>query len=93
MVGSIANPRDQAGHYFDYELRPKIGEAGTYFYHSHVGVQAVSAAGPLIVEEQQQHAPPYPYDDERVLFLSELFNKTDTMIEDELIRPLSVVAW
>jgi len=37
------------GHFFDYELHVPIGMAGTYFYHSHVGWQATSATGPLIV--------------------------------------------
>lgn len=36
-------------HFFDYELHVPIGFAGTYFYHSHVGLQAISATGPLIV--------------------------------------------
>ncbi|KAI9726641.1 MAG: bck1-like resistance to osmotic shock [Chrysothrix sp. TS-e1954] len=71
-------------HYFDYEIRPKIGEAGSYFYHSHVGYQAVSAAGPLIVEEASGK-PPYAYDDERVFFMQDLFNRTDTEIEAGLV--------
>jgi len=37
------------GHFFDYELHVPVGMAGTYFYHSHVGWQATSATGPLIV--------------------------------------------
>ncbi|KAI9735469.1 MAG: hypothetical protein M1818_006475 [Claussenomyces sp. TS43310] len=81
------------GEYFDYEIKPNIGEAGTYFYHSHVGFQAVSAAGPLIVEEQLNKLPPFAYDDERIVFISELFNKTDSMVENELLEPLSVVKW
>ncbi|KAF4624129.1 hypothetical protein G7Y89_g14045 [Cudoniella acicularis] len=39
-------------HFFDYKILVPIGMAGTYFYYSHVGFQAVSAAGPLIVDEQ-----------------------------------------
>ncbi|MCJ1455006.1 hypothetical protein MMC28_005359 [Mycoblastus sanguinarius] len=69
-------------HFFDYELHPEAEDAGTYFYHSHVGFQAVSAAGPLIVEDAS--APPYSYDDERVFFLSDIFNKTDDVIEQGL---------
>ena len=38
-------------HYFDYELEIEKGHAGTYLYHSHIGFQAVTAAGPLIVED------------------------------------------
>ncbi|GAD95403.1 multi-copper oxidase, putative [Paecilomyces variotii No. 5] len=82
----------KAQHFFDYELHPKIGEAGTYFYHSHVGFQAVSAAGPLIVEEADgQH--PYNYDEERILFFSELFNNTDKQIMEGLTAPYAQFLW
>ncbi|KAL9619040.1 MAG: hypothetical protein Q9160_006295 [Pyrenula sp. 1 TL-2023] len=83
----------QPHQYFDYEIRPQIGDAGSYFYHSHVGFQAVSAAGPLIIEEQAGQSPPYSYDDERTMFLTELYNKTDDMIVERLSEPLSTVAW
>ncbi|KAL9115052.1 MAG: hypothetical protein Q9187_007359 [Circinaria calcarea] len=69
-------------HFFDYEIHPQAGDAGTYFYHSHVGFQAVSAAGPLIVEDA--HRGPYTYKDERTFFLSDLFNKTDSQIQKGL---------
>jgi FtsP/CotA-like multicopper oxidase with cupredoxin domain len=41
--------------YFDYEVRPDLDDAGTYFYHSHVGFQAISASGPLIVKTATRH--------------------------------------
>jgi FtsP/CotA-like multicopper oxidase with cupredoxin domain len=85
--------KKKAGGYFDYEIWPKVGEAGTYFYHSHVGFQAVSAAGPLIVEEEHGKSPPFTYDEERIMFISELYNKTDSMTETELLRPYDVVQW
>ncbi|KAH8423825.1 uncharacterized protein LDX57_001582 [Aspergillus melleus] len=81
-----------AQHYFDYELRPDIGEAGTYFYHSHVGFQAVSVTGPLIVEEQTG-TPPYQYDDEKTIFLTELFNYTDSMVVQGITAPLANFSW
>ena len=68
-------------HFFDYELQMPNGSAGTYFYHSHVGFQAVSCSGPLIVEDK---VPPYDVDGERVVHIQELFNKTDTTIEQGL---------
>lgn len=75
-------------HFFDYEIRVPLGMAGTYFYHSHVGFQAVSAAGPLIVDDLIQ--PPYHYDDEKIIFLSDVFNKTNLAIESGLVaNPLS----
>ena len=54
------------------------GSAGSYFYHSHVGFQAVSAAGPLIIEDKKV---PFQYDADRIFFLQELFNKTDASVE------------
>ena len=70
-------------HYFDYELEIGIGITGTYFYHSHIGFQAVTAAGPLIVEDIEN--PPYEYDDERTVALSDVFEKGDAEIESGLI--------
>ena len=70
-------------HYFDYEIGPEIGMAGTYFYHSHVGLQALSAAGPLIVKDAKK--PPYQYDEERTLIFSDYFNKTDDSMAKGLV--------
>lgn len=70
-------------HYFDYELHFESGQAGTYFYHSHVDFQSVSCSGPLIVEEPTK--PPYDYDEERMVYLSDVFNKTDSAIVEGLI--------
>lgn len=41
----------------------------------------VSASGPLIVDEVK---PPYRYDGERIVYLQELFNKTDDTIQTGL---------
>lgn len=68
-------------YFFDYELQMPNGSAGTYFYHSHVGFQAVSCSGPLIVEDK---ISPYEVDGERIVHIQELFNKTDTTIEKGL---------
>ena len=70
-------------HYFDYELEIEPGHAGTYFYHSHVGFQAVTAAGALVVEEAAN--PPYEYDEERIIALSDVFEKEDVDIEEGLL--------
>ncbi|KAF9870881.1 hypothetical protein CkaCkLH20_11553 [Colletotrichum karsti] len=69
--------------FFDYEVYPLRSESGTYFYHSHVGFQAMTAAGPLIIEDRAE--PPYAYDEERIILLSDYFNKTDAQIEKGLI--------
>ncbi|KAK5635758.1 hypothetical protein RRF57_011470 [Xylaria bambusicola] len=70
-------------HFFDYELKADVGTAGTYFYHAHVGFQAISATGPLIIENAEP--PPYDYDDERIVFIQELFNRTDEEVEEGLV--------
>ena len=62
-------------HYFDYEIQTTPGSAGTYFYHSHVGLQANTAAGALIIDDA--NPPPYDYDDERIIYFSDYWNKTD----------------
>lgn len=69
-------------HFFDYEVHPEKDDAGTYFYHSHVGFQAVSCNGPLIVEDAG--SPPYEYDEEQIIQLTDYFNRTDDAIETGL---------
>ncbi|RDA88691.1 hypothetical protein CP532_4094 [Ophiocordyceps camponoti-leonardi (nom. inval.)] len=65
-------------HFFDYELKAEKGSAGSYFYHSHVGMQALTVTGPLIVEDSGPS--PYPYDEERVMFLQELWENSEEKI-------------
>ena len=55
--------------------------AGSYYYHSHVGFQSVSASGPLIIEDRVQ---PFPYDEERIIYLQDLFVKNNAAIEQGL---------
>ncbi|ETS75598.1 hypothetical protein PFICI_12542 [Pestalotiopsis fici W106-1] len=62
--------------YFDYEIHPEIGDAGTYFYHSHVGLQALTAHGLLIVDGAND-TEPYEYDDEIPLVLGDFFPTED----------------
>jgi len=71
------------GHFFDYELRVPADMAGTYFYHSHVGFQAVSASGPLIVEPRKKRYP-FKFDEEKVFFIQDVFKKNDSTIEKGL---------
>lgn len=68
-------------HFFDYELSIPNGMAGSYYYHSHVGFQSVSASGPLIIEDPVQ---PFPYDDEKIVYLQDTFVETDAAIEQGL---------
>ncbi|KAH8885404.1 L-ascorbate oxidase [Thozetella sp. PMI_491] len=64
------------GHFFDYEVQADVSDPGTYFYHSHVGMEALSCAGALIVDDCG--GAPFAYDDERVLQFSDYFNKSET---------------
>ncbi|EMD95488.1 hypothetical protein COCHEDRAFT_1088590 [Bipolaris maydis C5] len=67
---------------FDYEIHPDWDDAGTYFYHSHIGFQAISATGPLIVEDFG--LPPILYDEERFVFLQDYYRKGDQVLEQGL---------
>ena len=70
------------GHYFDYQIALEPDDAGTYFYHSHVGMQALSASGPLIVDDCA--SLPYRYDDERIFHFTDHFSKSDEEIVEDL---------
>lgn len=71
-------------HFFDYEVQVPSNAAGTYFYHSHAGIQALTAMGALIVEDCRGVAP-YDYDDERVLLWHEHFRQNDSAFEKGLV--------
>lgn len=66
--------------YFDYEIHPEVGDAGTYFYHSHVGFQAVTAHGALIVDDAN-NTKPYDYDKDIPILISDYYKKVDDVIE------------
>ncbi|KAL2678514.1 Multicopper oxidase aurL2 [[Neocosmospora] mangrovei] len=70
-------------HFFDYELRPEHGDAGSYFYHSHVGFQQLTAHGALIVHDAKK--PPYRYDDDITLILGDHYVEQDDKIEAGLL--------
>lgn len=69
--------------FFDYEIRPEFGDAGTYFYHSHVGFQQSTAHGAIIVDDAG-HLP-YKYDDELLLMLGDFYADSDANIEKGLL--------
>ncbi|KAL6711560.1 hypothetical protein ACN47E_004494 [Coniothyrium glycines] len=71
------------GRCFDYEVHAEDEDAGTYFYHSHIGFQAMSAAGALIVEDHGK--APYEYDEERLIFLQDYYKKSDTILEHGIV--------
>ncbi|KJZ74145.1 hypothetical protein HIM_06376 [Hirsutella minnesotensis 3608] len=69
-------------HFFDYEIKAAKGSAGTYFYHSHIGLQAHSAAGPLIVEDAT--SPPYQYHEDKTIFIQESWLQQDKKLIHDL---------
>ncbi|KAI2779885.1 putative multicopper oxidase [Daldinia loculata] len=70
------------GRFFDYEIHPEVGDAGTYFYHSHMGFQAVTAHGLLVVEDRDE--PPYQYDEDIAVVFADWYTKTDEEVETGL---------
>lgn len=70
------------GHFFDYELYPLASDAGTSFYHSHVGFQAMTASGPLIVEDSPP--APYEFDGEIILQIGDFYCEDDAKMESLL---------
>lgn len=66
-------------------MRPDIGDAGTYFYHSHVEFQAISAHGTIIVKEQCNAEPPYKYDSDITLLLADFYQKNDSVVQAGLL--------
>ncbi|PFH61463.1 hypothetical protein XA68_17294 [Ophiocordyceps unilateralis] len=73
------------GHFFDYEVRPEPGDAGTYFYHSHVGFQLITAHGPLIVQDPNLEQAEQEYGEDVVMMLADYYAKDDHTIESGLL--------
>ncbi|ORY60851.1 L-ascorbate oxidase [Pseudomassariella vexata] len=71
--------------FFDYEVHPEAGDAGTYFYHSHVGFQEVTAHGLLIVDGPSNATTPYAYDDDIPFIFGDVYESEDEHIEAGLI--------
>ncbi|KAK5026600.1 hypothetical protein LTS07_007534 [Exophiala sideris] len=69
--------------FFDYAITPDIGDAGSYFYHSHVGFQANTAQGVIIVEDLGP--VPYKYGQDTSLLIQDYFYENDTAIEKGLV--------
>jgi L-ascorbate oxidase len=74
-----------SGEFFDYSITPQIGDAGSYFYHSHVGFQANTAHGALIVEEAEGCEAPYKYQHDIPLTIQDYFSQNDSTIEAGLV--------
>ncbi|KAK5320666.1 hypothetical protein LTR93_006878 [Exophiala xenobiotica] len=69
--------------FFDYSVTPQVGDAGSYFYHSHIEFQANTAQGVIIVADQD--AVPYKYDGDSSFFIHDYNPKNDSTIISGLI--------
>ena len=80
-VPDVTQPPIKSGEEFVYEF--VVPASGTYFYHSHVGLQLDRAVyGPLIVEPKQETLT---YDEEFALMLDDWLDGVDERTpEDEL---------
>lgn len=74
-----------ANTFFDYEIQTLPEDGGTYFYHAHIGMQALTVTGALIVQDCGGTPPPYQYDEERVLLFHEHYKQTDAVFEAGLL--------
>lgn len=70
-------------HFFDYQIRPEVGDAGSYFYHSHVDLQQTTAHGVLIVRDRRH--PPHKYHGELTMLLGDHYNQTDDVMQAGLL--------
>ena len=71
--------------YFDYAITPQVGDGGSYFYHSHVGFQAITASGVVLVDDIKADPLPYFYDNDISLFFQDFYEKNDSVIEKGLV--------
>ncbi|KAI1107601.1 putative multicopper oxidase [Jackrogersella minutella] len=65
------------------------GQAGTYFYHGHQGVQAQSGLiGPLVVHSRDEATHrPIPYSSDRVVLLQDWYYDSDSGLMRDVLSP------
>lgn len=65
------------------------GQSGTYFYHGHQGVQALSGlVGPLVIHSRDEAAhQPIPYSSDRVILLQDWYYDPDSELMREVLSP------
>ncbi|KAI8144091.1 Cupredoxin [Fennellomyces sp. T-0311] len=66
---------------FTHDFRV-VNQAGTYFYHAHVGLQEQTVFGPFIIQEKKSEK--YP---EHIISLSEWWHVSRTALEEYLLGP------
>lgn len=62
-----------------------MGDAGTYFYHSHVGFQLLTAQGALIVRERDPAPAVQAYGENRILLVSDHYAQENRATEEGLL--------
>ncbi|KAI0841088.1 putative multicopper oxidase [Hypoxylon sp. FL0890] len=65
------------------------GQAGTYFYHGHQGVQALNGlVGPLVVHTRDESSnQPIPYSSDRVVLLQDWYYDSDSGLMRDVLSP------
>ncbi|KAI2616481.1 putative multicopper oxidase [Hypoxylon sp. NC1633] len=64
------------------------GQAGTYFYHGHQGVQALSGlVGPLVVHRRDEATHHAPYSSDRVVLLQDWYYDLDSSLMRDVLSP------
>ncbi|KAI0387417.1 putative multicopper oxidase [Hypomontagnella monticulosa] len=65
------------------------GQSGTYFYHGHQGVQALSGlVGPLVIHSRDEAAhQPIPYSSDRVVLLQDWYYDSDSELMRDVLSP------
>lgn len=82
-------PIPPRGGFFDYEFQLPYDSAGTYLYHSHQGLQSLTAYGAFIVEENDRAKAPYRWDHELTLLFADYYHAPDRQLVSGLeAKPL-----
>ncbi|KAI1776791.1 putative multicopper oxidase [Hypoxylon cercidicola] len=65
------------------------GQAGTYFYHGHQGVQALGGlVGPLVIHSRDEATvQPIPYSSDRVVLLQDWYYDSDSELMRDVLSP------
>ncbi|KAI1137888.1 putative multicopper oxidase [Hypoxylon sp. FL0543] len=65
------------------------GQAGTYFYHGHQGVQALNGlVGPIVIHRRDEASnQPIPYSSDRVVLLQDWYYDSDSGLMREVLTP------
>ncbi|OTA82198.1 putative multicopper oxidase [Hypoxylon sp. CO27-5] len=73
-----------------YQYRFNVtGQAGTYFYHGHQGVQALNGlVGPLVIHSRDEATnQPIPYSSDRVVLLQDWYYDSDSGLMRDVLSP------